>query len=72
MSAALGIDKLMANTNNSIYKLAVLTAKRAQEISNGSAKLVEMPLGTKLTVIALQEIYDKKVSYKEGAKPKQA
>ena len=58
-----GIDEMM-NTTNSIYKLAVLTAKRAYELSQGANKLVEASLNTKFTTIALQEIMEKKITFK--------
>lgn len=59
----IGIDKLM-NSTNSIYKLAILAAKRAQELNQGSHKLVEASPTAKPSTVALQEIVEKKVSFK--------
>ena len=64
-----GIDKLVKSTD-SVFKLAVLAAKRAQELSRGSNKLVEASLTTKCTTIALQEIVQNKITYKSRDKAK--
>ena len=56
-------DDLLSSTS-SIFKLAVLAAKRAQELNQGGKKLVEAPLTEKPTTIALQEIVEKKITYK--------
>ena len=47
----------------SIYKLVILAAKRAKEISEGSPPLVQTPY-KKATSIALEEILEGKVLYK--------
>ena len=65
----LGIDELM-NSTKSIYKLAVLAARRAQELSQGSSKLIEAGPNAKYTTIALKEIVEKKISYKEASSGK--
>lgn len=54
----------MKNCSNSIYKLAIITAKRAQELSQGASPLMESPIGEKPTVTALREIVNSKVGYK--------
>jgi DNA-directed RNA polymerase omega subunit len=48
----------------SIYKLVVLASRRAQELAADGAKLVDVPGGTKVALIALQEILEGKISYK--------
>jgi len=65
----IGIDELMKKTN-SIFKLAILASKRAYELSQGSAKLVDMPPTTKPSTVALREIREGKVTYKERPKEK--
>lgn len=60
----ISIDVLMEG-NKSLFKLARLGAMRAQELSQGSPKLVEAGPTTKFTVIALREIMEKKVNYRE-------
>ncbi len=59
----IAIDKLIAKTG-SIFKLVVLASRRAQELSAEGARLVEIPIGTKVATIALQEIIEGKISYK--------
>lgn len=50
---------------SSVYKLVLLASKRAKEIADGSPVLVESPK-RKVTSLALEEIVEGKVSYKEG------
>lgn len=57
------IEKLMEKTG-SIYKLVILAAKRALEISEGSPRLVETGAKDKPAVIALREITEGKVGMK--------
>lgn len=55
----------------SVYKLVILAAKRAKEVSDGAPPLVEAP-PRKVTSIALEEILQGKVLYKvedEAQKP---
>ena len=55
---------------SSVYKLVILAAKRAKEVSNGAPALVEAP-PQKVTSVALEEILQGKVLYKvEDVKPK--
>ncbi|MFH1644991.1 MAG: DNA-directed RNA polymerase subunit omega [Candidatus Omnitrophota bacterium] len=62
-----GMEELLAKTG-SIYKLVVLASKRAQELSEGSAKLTE-DKSDKPILIALHEIAEGKIYYKaEGSK----
>ena len=65
----IGVDELMKKTN-SIFKLAILASRRAYELSQGSAKLVEIDPNAKLSTIALQEILSGKITYKEKTKEK--
>ncbi|MFA5275549.1 MAG: DNA-directed RNA polymerase subunit omega [Candidatus Omnitrophota bacterium] len=51
-----GREKLLDKSCNSIYKLVILSAKRALEIAEGQPKLVEMPASTKPSTVALNEI----------------
>ncbi len=57
------IEKLMAKTG-SIYKLVIVAAKRALEISEGSPRLVDCGAKDKPAVIALREISEGKVGMK--------
>ena len=55
-------EKIFKN-GDSIYKVTLLAAKRAIELSNGAQKLVETN-SKKSSTIALEEISQGKVKYK--------
>ena len=57
------IDKLIKKTG-SVYKLSLLAAMRAIELSEGAAKLVDAPADEKFANIALKEILEGKISCK--------
>jgi DNA-directed RNA polymerase subunit omega len=57
-------DSLLDKTK-SVYKLVVLASLRAIELSDGAAKLVDAPAETKPLNIALKEILEGKITYKE-------
>ena len=54
----------LVNMTGSTYKLVILAARRAIELSEGAARLVDMPADTKVTNIAVEEIAQGKVSFK--------
>ena len=58
------IDKLLDKTH-SIYKLVILASRRTIELAEGGQKLVEAPADTRPSDIALEEILEDKISYKE-------
>ncbi len=58
------VDDLIKNTRGSRYKLAILVARRAIELSSGSPKLIEGSPGNSLS-IAIQEVKEGKVRLKE-------
>ena len=57
------IDKLLDKTG-SIYKLVVLASRRAVELNEGAARLVDAPPDSKPTGVALKEILEGKIAYK--------
>lgn len=57
------LENLLDKCNFSIYKLAILAAKRALEIAEGQPMLVVMNSAIKPSTIALHEIADGKVHY---------
>jgi DNA-directed RNA polymerase omega subunit len=57
------IEKVIENIG-SIYKAVNLAAKRAIELNTGSAKLVSLN-SSKISTIALEEIMQRKISYKK-------
>lgn len=61
--AAVPPEKLLERTG-SVYKLVILAAKRALELSGGAPKLVEADLKEKPAVVALREIAQGKVSFR--------
>lgn len=61
------LEELLPKAGGSIYKLVRIASKRALEISETGAKLVNMPSNTKLTTIALEEIRQAKVVLKSVA-----
>lgn len=61
-------ENLLEKTNNSVYKLVVLAAKRGLEIAEGQPKLVEADSSVKPFNIALREIAEGKVTYKKTKK----
>lgn len=67
MQHTIGIDNLV-NKVGSTYKLVILTARRAIELSEGAAKLVHASPDQKAINVALREIADGKITYeaKEG------
>ncbi len=57
------MENLLGKTG-SIYKLVLLASRRAVELNDGAAKLVDASLDTKVTTLALKEILEGKISYK--------
>ena len=56
-------EKIFKN-GDSIFKITLVAAKRAIELSNGSKKLIETH-SKKFSTIALEEISQGKVGYKK-------
>ena len=59
----ISMENLLGKTG-SIYKLVLLASRRAVELNDGAAKLVDASLDTKVTTVALEEILEGKISYK--------
>lgn len=49
----------------SIFKLVILASKRTLQLSEGSAPLVQKDKTVKLSTLALREIKEGKISFKE-------
>ncbi len=58
------LEKLLARTGGSVYKLVVLASLRALAIAEGQAKLVEADSSLKPSAVALMEIVAGKLRYK--------
>lgn len=56
--------QLLYNKTGSAYKLVILAARRAIELSDGAAKLIDCAADEKVTNIAINEILEGKISYK--------
>ncbi len=61
------LEKLLPRAGNSIYRLVLMAAKRATELADGAAKLIDFPSSEKTTTIALEEVAAGKVELKEVA-----
>ncbi len=59
------LEKLLGATKGSIYKLAVLAAKRALQLADGEKSLIEKP-SEKFLENALKEIVEQKVAMQEA------
>lgn len=59
----ISLDQITGN-HNSLFKIAILAGRRAEEISQGAGVLVDNVANEKPTTIALQEILENKIDYK--------
>lgn len=64
------IEKLYERIG-SMYKLVIIAAKRALELSDGSPRLVEAPAKEKPSLVALREIEAGKVTFRIKKKIKE-
>jgi len=64
MNEVIPIEKLLAAGQGSIYKLAILAAKRAIILADGEKPLIEKP-SEKALDNALQEIQEGKIKIKQ-------
>ena len=55
------------NQTGSSYKLVILASRRAIELSEGAAKLIDAPPHAKAMNVAIEEISQGKISYKMNA-----
>lgn len=60
------IEHLMKQTGSS-YKLVILACRRAIELSEGAARLIDAPPQAKAMNVAIEEIAEGKISYKINA-----
>ena len=51
------------NQTGSSYKLVILASRRAIELSEGAARLVDLPPQTKAINVAIEEISQGKITY---------
>jgi len=63
------LEKLLEASDGSIYKIAILAAKRAIALADGEKALIDKP-GEKVLDNALKEIRDGKIKVKAIAKEK--
>ncbi|MFA5118748.1 MAG: DNA-directed RNA polymerase subunit omega [Candidatus Omnitrophota bacterium] len=68
--AYIDLERLLEKSGGSIYKLVVVASRRALEIAEGQAKLVEVSSAVKPSSVALMEIAAGKVRYKKAAAAK--
>ena len=60
------LEKLIDKSHGSMYKLSVMVSRRALELAEGAARLVEAPADIKVTTLAMLEVAEGKVSMSEG------
>jgi DNA-directed RNA polymerase omega subunit len=58
------LEKLIDKAQFSMFKLVHLVSRRALELADGSAKLIDMPSETKVTTVAMHEVADGMVGMK--------
>lgn len=63
----LPLEEMLPKAGGNSYRLVLLTAKRALELANGAAKLIEAPAIEKVTTTAMREIMKAKVVLKSVA-----
>ncbi len=61
------IDSLVKNVDTK-YTLVTLAALRAKELTDGSEPLISDAEGKKPVTVALEEIYNKKITYGDNKK----
>lgn len=62
----LNAEKLLHNSQGSLYRLVRLAMVRALELADGKPSLIKNPMSEKLATIALQEISQGKVVLAAG------
>lgn len=60
------LESMLDKTEQSIYKLVILAARRALEIADGQPSLIEFVKGVKPSTIALLEIAAGKITFKKA------
>ena len=66
--AYVAMEELLKGTQGNVYKLVIMAARRALELSAGSEKLIDALPNKKLTSVALEEIKKGKISFKNVKK----
>ena len=62
------LEKLIDKSYGSMYKLVLLVSRRALELAEGAARLVEAPGDIKVTTLAMLEVAAGKVAMSEEKK----
>lgn len=57
---------------DSRYKLVILASRRAGELNNGGQRLIDISPKTKISTIALEEIREGRITYKEAKESKES
>ena len=60
----IAVEKLLDKTDNSMYKLVIIAAKRTLEIAEGQPRLCSVISSAKPSSIALAEIAEGKIKVK--------
>ena len=57
---------------DSRYKLVILASRRAGELNNGGQRLIDISPKAKISTIALEEIREGRITYKEAKESKES
>ena len=57
---------------DSRYKLVILASRRAGELNNGGQRLIDISPKAKISTIALEEIREGRITYKEAKEGKES
>lgn len=57
---------------DSRYKLVILASRRAGELNNGGQRLIDISPKAKISTIALEEIREGRITYKEEKESKES
>lgn len=56
------LEKLIDKSHGSMFKLCVFISRRALQLAEGAPKLIDAPVETKVTTLAMEEIAQGKVT----------
>jgi len=56
------LEKLIDKSLGSMFKLVMMASRRALELAEGAARLIDLPKETKVTTLAMREIAEGKVT----------
>jgi DNA-directed RNA polymerase omega subunit len=61
------LEKIIGKAQGSMFKLVTLVSRRALELAEGASKMIDAPVGMKVTTLAMEEIAADKMRIKTVA-----